>query len=252
MRIYGINPVLEALRARRVTSIRVSARADDRLTAVVQMAEEQQVAVRRVSVEELDRLASGARHRHQGVVADVEDARTFSVEDLVIGARGAPLIVVLDSVEDPHNVGAILRTVDAAGGDGVVRQSRHAARLDGAAAKASAGAVAHVKIAEVVNIARALEILKSAGVWTVGLAGDAPIHYDAIDLTLPTALVVGAEGTGLRRLVRERCDWLVSIPMQGHVRSLNVSVATGIALFEAARQRRAAAGSAGPEPPVPT
>ena len=110
-------------------------------------------------------------------------------------------------------------------------------QLDGAAAKASAGAVSHVRIAEVVNIARALEQLKDAGVWTVGLAGDAPTRYDAIDFTLPTALVVGAEGTGLRRLVRERCDWLASIPMQGHVESLNVSVAAGIALFEAVRQR---------------
>ena len=248
MRIYGINPVLEALRAGRATLIRVSPRADERLTAVVQMAEEHRVTVRRVSAGELDRLASGARHRHQGVVADVEDTRTFGVEDLVSGARGAPLIVVLDGIEDPRNVGAILRTVDAAGGDGVVRQSRHAARLDGAAASVSAGALAHVKIAEVVNIARALEILKSAGVWTVGLAGDTPTHYDAIDLTLPTALVVGAEGTGLRRLVRERCDWLVSIPMHGHVRSLNVSVAAGIALFEAARQRRTAPSSAGRSP----
>ena len=145
---------------------------------------------------------------------------------------------MLDGIEDPHNVGAILRTVDAAGADGVVRQSRHAAPLDGAAAKASAGAVAHVRIAEVVNIARALEELKEAGVWTVGLAGDAPKRYDEIDFTLPTAIVVGAEGTGLRRLVRERCDWLVSIPMRGHVQSLNVSVAAGIVLFEAVRQRR--------------
>lgn len=238
MRIYGINPVLEGLRAKRVTAIRVSPRADDRLTAVVRLAEAQGVSVRRVPADALDRLAGGARHRHQGVVGDVEDAAAVSVEDLVVGAAGAPLIVVLDSIEDPHNVGAILRTVDAAGGDGVVRQSRHAARLDGAAAKASAGAVAHVKIAEVVNIARALEILKDAGVWTVGLAGDAPKRYDEIDLTRPTAIVVGAEGTGLRRLVRERCDWLVSIPMAGHVQSLNVSVAAGIALFEAVRQRR--------------
>src|SRR5204862_1502591 len=140
--------------------------------------------------------------------------------DLVVGASGAPLIVVLDQIEDPHNVGAILRTADAAGCDGVVRQSRHAARLDGAAAKAAAGALAHVKIAEVVNIARALEALKQAGIWTVGLAGDGSKRYDEIDFTLPTALVVGGEGTGLRRLVRERCDWLASIPMQGHVDSL--------------------------------
>jgi len=238
MRIYGINPVLEALRAKRVTAIRVSHRADDRLAALVGLAEEQRVGVRRVGAEELDRLAGGASHRHQGVVADVKAATSFSIEDLVIGAAGAALIVVLDTIEDPHNVGAILRSVDAAGGDGVVRQSRHAARLDGAAAKASAGAVAHVKVAEVVNIARALEILKASGVWTVGLAGDAPKRYDELDLTLPTAFVVGAEGTGLRRLVRERCDWLVSIPMQGHVESLNVSVATGVVLFEAIRQRR--------------
>ena len=237
MRIYGINPVLEALRAKRVTAIRVSHRVDDRLAALVGLAEAQRVGVRRVGAEELDRLA-GSAARHQGVVADVREATSFSIEDLVIGATGAPLIVVLDTIEDPHNVGAILRSVDAAGGDGVVRQSRHAARLDGAAAKVSAGAVAHVKVAEVVNIARALDILKGAGVWTVGLAADAPKRYDELDLTLPTAFIVGAEGTGLRRLVRERCDWLVSIPMQGHVQSLNVSVATGIVLFEAVRQRR--------------
>ena len=117
-------------------------------------------------------------------------------------------------------------------------RARHSAARSGAAAKASAGAVAHVKIAEVVNIARAVEELKEAGVWTVGLAGDAPMSYDAMDLTLPTAIVLGAEGPGLRRLVRERCDWLASIPMRGHVDSLNVSVAAGIVLFEAVRQRR--------------
>ena len=246
MQIYGINPVLEALRAKRVTGMRVSSRADDRVTALVRLAGEQGIPVRRVSGDELDRLAGGAPHRHQGVVADAEGKTAVSVEDLVVGAKGAPLIVVLDSIEDPHNVGAILRTVDAAGADGVVRQSRHAAALGGAAAKASAGAVAHVAIAEVVNIARALETLKEAGVWTVGLVGDAPKRYDDLDLTLPTAFVVGAEGTGLRRLVRERCDWLVSIPMAGHVQSLNVSVAAGIALFEAVRQRRIAAGQARP------
>ena len=236
MRIYGINPVLEALRARRATSVRVSARADQRVAEVITLAEAQGVEVHRVAADQLDRITRGAAH--QGVVADTREREHLSVEDLVTGAAGTPLIVVLDSIEDPHNVGAILRSVDAAGADGVVRQSRHAAALDGAAAKASAGAVAHVRVADVVNIARALEALKGAGVWTVGLAGDAPKRYDEVDLTLPTALVVGAEGTGLRRLVRERCDWLVSIPMAGHVQSLNVSVATGIALFEAVRQRR--------------
>ena len=123
--------------------------------------------------------------------------------------------------------------------DGVIRQSRRAAPLGGVVAKASAGAVAHVKVADVVNIARAVEELKEAGVWTIGLAGDADKRYDEIDFSLPSALVLGAEGDGLRRLVRERCDWLVSIPMRGQIDSLNVSVAAGVVLFEAVRQRTA-------------
>jgi tRNA(Leu) C34 or U34 (ribose-2'-O)-methylase TrmL len=126
---------------------------------------------------------------------------------LKLRVEGVPLIVVLDGIEDPHNVGAIIRTADAAGADGVVRQSRRAAALDGIAAKASAGAVAHVNIVEVVNIARAVEDLKALGVWTVGLDGTATGRYDEIDLTVPVALVFGAEGSGLRRLVRERCDF---------------------------------------------
>jgi 23S rRNA (guanosine2251-2'-O)-methyltransferase len=238
MLIYGINPVLEALRAGRVEQLRVSQRAGGRVAELAQAAERDGVAVRRVSAADLDRAVGGAgRHRHQGVVAELQEADAVDVRDLIAGAKGAPLIVVLDGIEDPHNVGAILRTVDAAGADGVVRQSRRAAALGGAAAKASAGAVSHVKIADVVNIARALATLKNAGVWTVGLAGDGQARYDQIDYSLPTALVVGAEGTGLRRLVRERCDWLVSIPMRGHVHSLNASVAAAIVLFEAVRQR---------------
>jgi 23S rRNA (guanosine2251-2'-O)-methyltransferase len=255
MLIYGVNPVLEALRSGRVLEVRVADRGDKRFLMLFEVAAERRVTVRRVSTADLDRAARGAVH--QGVVAEVRDVAHVSVEDLVTRASGAPLIVVLDGIEDPHNVGAILRTADAAGADGVVRQSRHAAPLGGATAKASAGAVAHVKIADVVNIARALESLKDAGVWTVGLAGDASKLYDQIDYTLPTAIVVGSEDRGLRRLVRERCDWLASIPMEGHVQSLNVSVATGIALFEALRQRREAqsrvgrpsvAGPAGPKP----
>ena len=235
MTVFGINPVFEALRAGRVTLIRVAGRSSDRLAALIRFAEEQGVSVHRVGSSDLDRATrSGV---HQGVVADVSEPTSVSVEDLVTGARDAPLIVVLDGIEDPHNVGAILRTVDAAGADGVVRQSRHAAPLGGATAKASAGAVTHVKVVDVVNIARALEMLKERGVWTVGLAGEAPTPYDTIDYTLPTALVVGAEERGMRRLVRERCDWLVSIPMRGNVQSLNVSVAAGVVLFEALRQR---------------
>ena len=243
MLVYGINPVLEALRAGRVKSLRLSERSGGRMAEIVAAADRAGIAMKRVSAHELDRAAKGGAH--QGVVADVEQGQPLDVGDLLRGARGTPLLVVLDGIEDPHNVGAILRTVDAAGADGVIRQSRRAAPLEGAAAKASAGAVSHVRIAEVVNIARALEELKDAGVWTVGLAGDASTGYDEIDFTVPAAIVVGAEGDGLRRLVRERCDLLASIPMAGHVQSLNVSVAAGIALFEALRQRRASKKTGG-------
>jgi 23S rRNA (guanosine2251-2'-O)-methyltransferase len=240
MIVYGINPVLEALRAGRVRSIRVAAgsRRNERIRELIALADQADVQVRDVPPDVLERDAR--RGVHQGVVADVDAPRDFSVEALVRGAAGTPLIVVLDGIEDPHNLGAILRTADAAGVDGVILQSRRSAALGGAAAKASAGAVAHVRIAEVVNIARAIEELKQAGVWTIGLAAESSTSYDAVDLTASSAIVLGAEGTGLRRLVRERCDHLVSIPMQGHVSSLNVSVAAGITLFEAVRQRKTA------------
>jgi 23S rRNA (guanosine2251-2'-O)-methyltransferase len=240
MVIYGLNPVLEALRGRRVRRLRVSSRADRRIDDAIALAREQQVPIEHVDPAVLAGATRGGVH--QGIVADVDPARGYSLAELIAAAAPEPpLIIVLDGVEDPHNVGAILRTADAAGVHGVVRQERRAAALDGAAAKASAGASAYVRIATVVNIARAIEELKAAGVWAVGLAGDARERYDRIDLTLPTALVVGAEGSGLRRLVRERCDRLVSIPMRGRVESLNVSVAAGVTLFEALRQRLTAA-----------
>ena len=244
MVIYGIHPVLEALDAGRVKTLKLADRGSGRLADLERAASARGVDVRRVPTAELDRAAKGGVH--QGAIAELKPIEPVGLRDLIVRPSPAPLLVVLDGIEDPHNVGAILRTVDAAGANGVIRQSRHAARLDGAVGKASAGAVSHVPIAEVVNIARAIEELKEAGVWTVGLAGDAKTRYDEIDLTLPTAFVVGAEGTGLRRLVKERCDWLVSIPMSGRVGSLNVSVATGIAMFEALRQRRAASSTVSP------
>jgi 23S rRNA (guanosine2251-2'-O)-methyltransferase len=236
MLVYGINPVLEALRAGRISAVRVADRHNDRLKALLALAASQHVPVQMVTADVLARESRGGVH--QGVVADVEEQREYSVEELVHGAAAAPLVVVLDGIEDPHNVGAILRTADAVAADGVVIQSRRAAALGGAAAKASAGALAHVRVAEVVNVARAIDELKSHGVWTVGLAGEGASRYDEIDLTGPTAIVLGAEGSGLRRLVREKCDFLAAIPMHGHVGSLNVSVAAGVMLFEVVRQRR--------------
>ena len=238
MIIYGLNPVLEALRAGRVRRLRVGPRGDRRIEEAVALARTQGISIDRVDAGTIEQAARGGVH--QGIVADVDAPRDYTLAEMVErAAPEAPLLVVLDGIEDPHNVGAIVRTVDAAGGHGVVRQARHAATLDGVAAKASAGALAHVPIATEVNIARALGELKDLGVWTVGLAGDAPEPYEAVDYTVPTALVVGAEGTGLRRLVRQRCDRVVSISMYGAVGSLNVSVAAGIVLFEARRQRKA-------------
>ncbi len=236
MVIYGINPVAEAIKSGRVREIRVAERADERLQRLLDDAARQGVRVRRVTRDVLE--AEAKRGAHQGVVADVERLAEVMLDDLAKGAEEPALIVVLDEVEDPQNVGAILRTVDAVGATGVIRQTRRAAALDGAAAKASAGALNYVKIADVVNIARSLEDLKKAGVWTLGLDAGAEMPYYEWDLTRPTALVVGAEGHGLRRLVRERCDQVVSIPMLGHVGSLNVSAATAIVLYEAVRQRR--------------
>ena len=238
MRIYGINAVAEALKAGRVVSMRAGRRHDQRLQQLLALAEQASVPVRRVSDQELDRESGGSSH--QGVIADVSERRVYELHDLIEDAQANPpaLIVVLDGIEDPHNFGAILRTCDAVGAHGVVRQTRHAAPLTGVTSKASAGAVSHVKIADVVNVARAVEELKEAGIWTVGLAGDAPAAYDKMDFSVPTALVVGAEGSGLRRLVRERCDLLAAIPMKGQVDSLNVSVAAGVVLFEAVRQRQ--------------
>jgi 23S rRNA (guanosine2251-2'-O)-methyltransferase len=234
--IYGLHSVGEALKARRVSKLLHVRGGGTRVDAIVARAHELRIPIETVDRRALDKMARGGVH--QGIAAELQPLAAYMIEEIVAGAAAAPLLVVLDGIEDPQNVGAILRSAHAAGADGVVRQARHAAPLDGAAAKASAGAVHHLRIATVVNISRALEELKALNVWTVGLDAEAGEPYDGIDYTLPTAFVVGAEGTGLRRLVRDTCDRVVSIPMVGEVASLNVSVAAGIALFEAARQRR--------------
>jgi 23S rRNA (guanosine2251-2'-O)-methyltransferase len=236
MRVFGMNPTIEALRAGRVTEIRLGEsrrRGTDELLA---LAARHGVRVRRVARSEIDRLSGHAAH--QGVVATLRRPVDYKVSDLLEGPA-PPLVVVLDSVEDPRNLGAVARTAAAAGANGIVVQTRRSAATTGAAVKASAGVITRVRLAPVVNVSRALDALKAAGVWAVGLhAGARRSLYD-LDLREPTALVVGAEGRGLRRLVRERCDWLAALPMRAEVASLNVSVAAGIALFEAVRQRAA-------------
>jgi 23S rRNA (guanosine2251-2'-O)-methyltransferase len=240
--VYGINSVAEALRAGRVRLIRVAGRDDERLRDLLDAAAVRGVTVQHVGRDVLERESRGASH--QGVIADVTGRPEATLEELARSDDGPALIVILDGVEDPQNVGAILRTVDAAGGTGVVRQTRRAAPLAGAVAKSSAGAVHHIRVADVVNVARAVEDLKGLGVWTVGLDAASKTTYYELDLSIPIALVVGAEGHGLRRLVRERCDFMAAIPMAGHVGSLNVSAATAVVLFEAVRQRRVKASAA--------
>jgi 23S rRNA (guanosine2251-2'-O)-methyltransferase len=236
--VYGINAVNEALKARKVSRLIHARGAGPRVDALIARARELRIPVETSDNQHMDRLSRGGVH--QGVGADIQQLTAYTLDEVIAAAEGPPLLVILDGIEDPQNVGAILRSANAAGVDGVIRQARHAARLDGATAKASAGAVSHVRIATVINISRTIEELKEKNIWTVGLDGSASETYDEVDYTLPTAFVFGNEGEGLRRLVKETCDRVVKIPMLGEVESLNVSVAAGIALFEAVRQRQSA------------
>jgi 23S rRNA (guanosine2251-2'-O)-methyltransferase len=243
--IYGINAVTEALKARGRAFEWVGMakeRHDIRLQRLIEDCRRLSVPVRFLQRTELDRMAGNAAH--QGVVA-VTSAKQYSDLDDVVGAKRGQysLVVVLDGVEDPHNLGAILRTADAAGADGVVIPERRAASVTGTVTKVSAGASEHLPIAKVTNIARSVEELKDRNIWTVGLDERSAQTYDALDYNMDCALVLGAEGKGLHDLVKKKCDFLVSIPMLGKVASLNVSVAAAVVLYEVVRQRRAREGA---------
>ena len=238
--IYGINSVSEALKARGRGFEWVGIakeRHDLRLQRVIEECRRNSIAVRFLSRSELDRIASTGAH--QGVVAVTSSKQYTDLDDVIASKHGEySLLVILDGVEDPHNLGAILRTSEAAGANGVVIPERRAAGVTGTVAKASAGASAHLPIARVTNIARTLEELKAKNIWTVGLDERGKQNYDTVDYKMNCALVLGAEGKGLHDLVAKKCDFLVSIPMLGKVPSLNVSVAAGVVLYEIVRQRR--------------
>ena len=238
--IYGINSVSEALKARGRVFEYISVakeRHDLRLQRIIEECRRIGLPVRFMSRADLDEMAGNVAH--QGVVA-VSTAKQYSdLDDVITAKRGVySLILVLDGVEDPHNLGAIIRTADAAGADGLIIPERRAAGVTGTVTKASAGATAHLPIAKVTNIARTLEDLKAQNIWTVGLDERALTTYDKLDFNMNCALVLGAEGKGVHDLVRKKCDFLVSIPMLGKVPSLNVSVAAGVVLYEIVRQRR--------------
>jgi 23S rRNA (guanosine2251-2'-O)-methyltransferase len=238
--ICGINPVLEALAAGTRHFDRlliVKGLRNRRLGEAIRRATRLSIPLRFEMRETLDRMAAGVPH--QGIIAVVSEKPVFSLEALLASAREPALLVVLDGVEDPRNLGAIIRSAEAAGADGVLLPERHSAGLSEIVGRASAGAIEHVRVARVGNLAQALDALKARGIWVVGFDAAGTQRWDAVDLKRPVALVLGGEGRGIRRLVREHCDNLVSIPHFGHVTSLNVSVAAGIALYEAVRQRGA-------------
>jgi 23S rRNA (guanosine2251-2'-O)-methyltransferase len=241
--LYGLHPVEEALRSgsRRFDHVVVAReRQDQRLEKILEACRERRVRVRSESREQLTLLARNPGH--QGVVAFVRERTMLEIEDLLgtdAAASGTPpLLLALDGVEDPQNLGALLRSADGAGVTGVLLTERRSAPLSAVALKASAGAAEHVRIARVVNLVRALEQVKAANIWCVGLDERGTMDYTEYDFTTPCLLVLGREGAGLHDLVRRTCDHLLRIPMAGKVASLNVSAAGAVVLYEAFRQRR--------------
>ncbi len=237
-RLLGIHAVREALVAGRALDRIVIARGrrGERIEEIVALARRRGVPVRFEERGQLDRLAESGRH--QGVVALVAAERTVGLEDFLRGEQAPGLLVLRAGVEDPRNLGAIVRTALAAGAQGIVIPERRAAGLTEAVARAATGALAHLPVARVANLGQAMERLKLAGYWLIGLDERAERSYLDADYTGRVAIVLGGEGSGLHELTRKRCDFLVSIPTAGPIRSLNVSVVAGIVLFEAARQSR--------------
>jgi 23S rRNA (guanosine2251-2'-O)-methyltransferase len=244
-RLTGIHAVREALEAGHALDRIVIARGrqDTRVEEIVQLARERNIPLRFEERTQIDRLAGSKDH--QGVVAVAAARAAATLEDILAAAKAGAghgqkgLIVLLDGVEDPHNLGAIIRTALASGAHGVVIPERRSAGLTDTVARASAGALAHLPVAKVTNLAQTMEELKEAGYWLIGLDEQADKSYIEADYTSPVGIVLGGEGKGLHELTRKRCDFVVSLPTTGPVKSLNVSVAAGVVLFEALRQRRA-------------
>ncbi len=239
--IFGLHAVHSLLQynSKLVIELQVaSQRSDARLAEVVALAENSGIAVHRVTREVLDQRSAGSRH--QGVVALCKQSPSYHEKDLpylLDALETPPLLLILDGITDPHNLGACLRSADAAGVHAVIAPKDKAAGLNATVRKVACGAAEHIPFFQVTNLARALRMLKERGIWLVGAAGEAKCGLHQADLKGPLGLVMGSEGKGMRRLTREHCDLLVNIPMQGSVSSLNVSVATGVCLFEAVRQR---------------
>ncbi|WP_434569997.1 23S rRNA (guanosine(2251)-2'-O)-methyltransferase RlmB [Pseudomonas sp. Z1-14] len=248
-KIYGVHAVEALLRhhPKRVKQIWLAeGRSDPRVQTLIELAGENRVAVGQAERREMDAWVEGV---HQGVVAEVSPSQVWGeamLDELLDRTEGAPLLLVLDGVTDPHNLGACLRSADAAGALAVIVPKDKSATLTPVVRKVACGAAEVIPLVAVTNLARTLEKLQQRGLWVVGTAGEAEVSIYDQDLTGPTILIMGAEGKGMRRLTREHCDYLVKLPMAGSVSSLNVSVATGVCLFEAQRQRGAKAAAKKP------
>ena len=247
--IYGFMPVLESLRAgaKRLEQITLAEGLHHaRLSELLALAKTAGIPIHRAPRPALDRTLPGVTH--QGVIARTAAATYRNADDLLealslqVGTERPPLVLGLDAVEDPRNLGAILRTAECAGVNGVFIPERRAVGLTATVAKAAAGALEHIAVARVVNLAQLIEQLKQRNIWVIGADAQGSSDYTEWDWTVPSALFLGGEGTGLHRLVRERCDALVRIPLLGRIESLNVSVAAGVILYEALRQRNKKAG----------
>jgi 23S rRNA (guanosine2251-2'-O)-methyltransferase len=242
--IWGRNPVVEAFRAGTpVTKLYVAEGVNPTGTfeEILRRARAERVPVQHLERRALDRMADGGVH--QGVVAEVSEHKYVTIDDLLARAgeqKEPPLLLLLDSVQDPHNLGALIRTAEAVGAHGVVVPRHRAAGITPTVVKSSAGAAEHLPVAQVTNLNRGIDDLKKQGVWIAGLDAAGTKAYDEVDWTGPLAIVVGAEGAGLSRLVAERCDFLVRLPMRGHVDSLNAAVAGSIVLYHAWRKRSTA------------
>ncbi|GAA3747987.1 23S rRNA (guanosine(2251)-2'-O)-methyltransferase RlmB [Terriglobus aquaticus] len=240
--LFGVHPVTEAVRsrARDVDHVTLQAGGNPRLAALADLCRANRVRVTQGSRDELSRMTK--TEQHGGVVAFLKERKLLALEDLFTRQNGAAhMLLALDGVEDPHNLGALLRSADGAGATGVVLPERRAVGVTGTVAKAAAGATEHVRIAQVTNLVRSLEALKKENVWIVGLDERGTQDYTDFDFRGDFCLVLGREGAGLHDLSRKTCDFLLRIPMAGAVPSLNVSVAGAVVLYEAARQRRVAA-----------
>ena len=239
-KIYGLHAVEALLRhhPKRVKQVWLAeGRGDPRVQVLIELAAQARVSVGQCERREMDAWVEGV---HQGVVADVSPSQVWGeamLDELLDRAEGPPLLLVLDGVTDPHNLGACLRTADAAGALAVIVPKDKSATLNATVRKVACGAAEVIPLVAVTNLARTLEKLQQKGLWVVGTAGEAEQSLYAQDLTGPIVLVMGAEGRGMRRLTREHCDFLARLPMAGSVSSLNVSVATGVCLFEILRQR---------------